>query len=423
MAWPPTLLHFLKETSHNPGRLPIEVRLPPLLDALGPLPFPVIKVTGTNGKGSVCAMLAAALQADGHKVGCFTSPHLFHVGERISINGGQCSTDEMEQLAQQWQQRLAGLEEAHFPSFFEILLLMALSHFIEQNVSIVILEAGIGGRHCATRWVPEVVAALTTVGLDHGDRLGHTLSEVTAHKSDICKQGGVLVAGPNLPPEAMATLQERTLEKEVRLEVASPALDWLAANQGWSSLVTFAGDLTVHLPLIGAHQRENLATVHKLLEELQKQGLVASTECLKGVAQTQWLGRVHKPLPKQRLILDVAHNPQGLQALARSLDELGIPLEARVLVYGVAAEKDLTACCGVLPQLAKRVWLIDGFYRATGVGQVAAQLGEKVEICGHFTGIKQALALAVENAEALPCWVIITGSLFLVGETYELLAR
>jgi len=423
-SWPPTLLSLMYQFKEPPEfALPIEERLPLLLAMLPALPFKAVKVTGTNGKGSVCAMLSYALMSAPVRVGTFTSPHLLQVNERMRINDVPIEDGVLERLARRWQQRLVALPPAAHPTFFEVLMVIALDWFHEQQAQIVVLEAGIGGRRDATRFVPGVVSVITTVGLDHVEKLGNSLEEVAAHKSDLCEDGGTLLLGLDLPAPALTEIGTRAIQRNLRLVTSKAPLSWHKLDQGWSYRVLFVDDgPEVQLPLAGAHQVDNLACVNGILQLLEEQGLIADSGCIAGVCNTVWPGRLQR-LPKwPRLILDVAHNPQGLQALQRALDELGIPFAQRTLIYGISAEKDLAACVAMLSTLAPRVWLVDGFYRAAPAEEIRALLPSGLRWLGNLQGgqgIFDELLNPFKGREN--DWFVATGSIFLVADVLQAL--
>lgn len=392
----------------------MDVRLPPLLAPLLPTPFPVVSVTGTNGKGSVCAMSAAAVAADGRRVGLFTSPHLVSVCERLQIDGRPITETRLEALAADMMPRIMTLPPEARPTFFEVLLLAGLTWFREEGVALAVLEVGIGGRNDAVRHVPAVLSVITSVGLDHAAQLGNTLGEVAAHKADLCAPGGVLVIAPHLPSEALEVAAARSRARGIRLVTASAPLARRPGDGGWTAEVQFA-DGAVHLPLPGAHQADNLAVVRAIVHELAAMGHVRDVGCLAGVARTVWPGRLQRSRRIPRLILDVAHNPQGLAALAQALDDLGIPFPRRTLIYGVSAEKDMPACAALLPRLAPRMRLVGGFYRACTPDVLRAALPDGTVVAVDADPAAALAAVAAEGEGDGNTWYILTGSVFLVG--------
>ncbi len=413
--WPPSLAALLALTERQSGaRMAREARLAPHLAALQPLPFAIIKVAGTNGKGSVCALLEAALRSTGACTGTFTSPHLYQVAERFRLDGRPIDADPLEAVAFDWRSRLEPLTSAALPTYFEILMLVALDLFKRSRVNFAIFEAGIGGRDDGTRVLVEQLAAITSVGLDHALQLGSTLASVAAHKVAICRDGGQLIIGPGVGPEASAVIAADCAARGIALHRAASGQRYRSAEGGWASEVQLETDgPPVRLPLAGPFQRDNLATVYAMLQRLVAQGLLADSGAIAGVAAARWPGRLQRLAGQPEWIFDVAHNPEGLAALVAALAELGVPYGERVLVYGGAADKDLEARIPWLAQLAPRVVVVSGFYRAASADELARQLPAGRELIALCERPEQAFDLLV--AQPWSRRIIVTGSVFLVG--------
>ena len=416
-VWPPTLLGLLErhQTTEGP-RAPLVERMAFLQSLLGPLPFPLIKVTGTNGKGSVCAMTSAVLVGMGFRVGCFTSPHLVHVAERFRLNGTPVSELLLEDIARDWQDKLADLAPRRYPTFFEILLAVGLDLFRRLEVDFVVLEAGIGGYRDATHLLPEVVAAVTSVGLDHAEQLGPTLRSVAVDKAGICSAGGTLVLAASLCDEARAAIQADAGRRGVRLITDLPDVT-VCRDLGLAGFEVTYGAEAARLPLAGGHQLSNLRTVLALAEALREKGLLAQLR-LSGLENTVWPGRLQPWFGRAHWLLDVGHNPEALSHTAAALAEMD--WQAELLIYGVAQEKDVLACAAILPHLAKEVILVDGFYRATPRDTVRALLDPSLTVLGCFEATSLPELIRSRPTKQR---VLVTGSVFLVGLFLEQLAQ
>lgn len=397
-VWPPSLLALLKQLSPPAAPSQLVPRCRAFFDAVAAdrARLPIVKVAGTNGKGSTCAMLEACLN-DKQGIGLFTSPHLVTPRERIRIDGHMVSFDEMEAAAR----RLADLLPQNAPvkpSFFEALIAIALDLFRRRNVRLAIFEAGVGGRNDAVHVLPGTLAALTTVGFDHVDRLGPTLADIARDKAGIVADGGTLVLGPGLSRADVEVVRAETEPRGVTLVNADPA----------------PADLLDQLPLAGRHQHDNARTALTLARLAgQKFALPFRPDA---VRNAHWPARLQqRRIGRRTFLLDVAHNPQGLAVLREHLDQT-VPFENRFLLYGAAEDKDYSACLTAVPQLAPRGLLVGGFYRAAP----AAVLSERVQ--------NQAFAACErpdQIAQLLPpdehATVIVCGSVFLVGTVISLL--
>jgi dihydrofolate synthase/folylpolyglutamate synthase len=375
------------------------------LDALGrpERAFPLLHVGGTNGKGSACAMAAAALRAAGHRVGLYTSPHLVRFNERIQVDGAEipdaalaAAIDEVRRACP-WHERGS---EAERLTYFEFATLAGLLHFRRERVTAAVLEVGLGGRFDATNAVTPRVAAVARIGLDHTQLLGDTVEQIAFEKAGIFKPGVPAVVHAAQPPGALETLRAEALRKGAPFVVA--AADWPGPIQ-----------------LAGPHQRGNAAFAAAALSQLDARGVAVPAEAIaRGIATARWPGRLEEI---SGVLLDGAHNPDGAAALAAALRALhpGRPVE---LVFGVLSDKDHAGMLAALGGAVRRVHVVaPATPRARPAEEVRALAragGLDADVHGS---VRDALACARGRAGggALVC---VAGSLYLVGEARALLA-
>ena len=399
--WPRALQELLTFTAGRvEGRAATLARFRAFIEPLQPLlsDMRIIKVAGTNGKGSVCAMLEACLGRAGHRTGMFTSPHLSRITERFRIGGNEVALDELGRAAQEVlraARRLVAKEgEAYLPSFFEALIVIALLLFREQQVTVAIIEAGVGGYSDATSLLPAEVAIITSIGLDHQKELGDSLAAIAADKAGVATAAKCLIVGPDIPHDLRAVIADDARVREVGMRQATT--DGARARLGDLRQPTrvemSAGGktLSVTVPLLGRHQVSNFATVAATVEALTEMNIVGGVECLAGVEQTSWPGRLEVCDTAPRLILDAAHNEHGLRALIESLDGL-LPYDERVLLYGASLGKDVEACLPQLAHIAPEVYLVEGFYRARPASSIAEKLPAECGYARSFTSPRQAM--------------------------------
>lgn len=402
--WPPHLAAALAKTAGRPADGgAVRRRMPLFLAALPALQMELVTITGTNGKGSTCAMLEAVARGAGVPVGMFTSPHLWAIEERVRVNGANVAPMVLDAHVAAIEAALAPVcaREGVAPSFFELLLLAALRIFAEAGVKLAILEAGIGGAGDATGQLPAALSAITSIGLDHCATLGATRVEIAREKAGIAHE--TLVVSPQVEADARAAIVEASARRGVTV-VHAPGLPPALDAGLWGSRVDVGG-LIVDLPLCGPHQLANLATVRALVEQLVRSGVFHDATVLAGVATTRWPGRLEWVPP--RWVFDVAHNPEGLSALSEALDT-HVPPAERVVVYGCAEGKDLAAAAPLVGALGGRLFLVGGFYRSV----------DRARLEAAFPGVPY-LGTPAEARRALdgePGTFIVTGSVFLVGE-------
>jgi len=374
-----------------------------------------IHVAGTNGKGSVCAGIAAILQRCGFRVGLYTSPHLHAFTERIRINGQPIKEPEVVRLSAEIQQASHGAAA----TFFEFTTALALLYFHRQKVDWAVIETGMGGRLDATNAVTPAVSVITPVAYDHAEHLGSSLAEIACEKGGIIKQGIPVVIGRQRS-EALAPLCEMARNRhspvflsgrDFHCRVFADSFDYLGLDTRIQNL---------RPALVGSHQKENLSLSLAVAEILRRRGSAISLEAMRtGVEAVTWPGRLEwfsGPVP---VLLDGAHNRAGSQVLADYLATLetgGIHW-----VVGAKADKDASALMQPLLPLVSRVYCTQP---PVVPSADAAQLQATAQSAGVRADVYLTPAAALEAARAgsRPGEILlVAGSLFLVAAVRELL--
>lgn len=380
-------------------------RMERALDALGhpERAYDVLHVGGTNGKGSTCAMAAAALSAAGVRTGLYTSPHLVRFHERIRVEGEAIPDGDLASGIEEIRRACPWHEsggEGDRLTYFEFATLLGLLHFARARVRVAVVEVGLGGRFDATNAIarPEVTA-ITRIGLDHVKLLGDTVEQIAREKAGIFKEGVPAVVHASQPPAALEVLRAEAERRGAPLTVA-PA-EWHG-----------------EVALRGAHQRANAALAAEALRRLSGAGVpVDEGSIARGIAEARWPGRLEEV---GGVLLDGAHNLDGAAALAAALGALhpGRPVE---LVFGVLSDKDHAGMLRALAPGIRRVHLVaPASERARPAAEVlAAARAAGLEGHAHATA-EEALACAGRAASdgGLVC---VAGSLYLVGEARALL--
>ncbi|HEU5125929.1 MAG TPA: folylpolyglutamate synthase/dihydrofolate synthase family protein [Verrucomicrobiae bacterium] len=364
-----------------------------------------IHVAGTNGKGSTCAMLESIYRAAGLRVGLFTSPHLISFRERIQVNRVPISETDVVRLVEELQAHFQEFSMEDHPTFFEAVTVMALRYFAEQDCDLVIWETGLGGRLDATNIVTPIASVITNVQLDHQKWLGETLPLIASEKAGIIKPGVPVITSAD-EPDAFAVLQKTALEKHAQLVRVESNHDLVESK------------LDSALPLPGEHQLRNAALALAVVKVLQKTIPISEREIRHGLASVQWPGRMqlHTTASGQRFVLDGAHNAAGAEALAATVKSY-FPDAGRTLILGILQDKDWPAICRILVPLAQRVFLVPvQNQRTTAPEQLLATCRAANPTAEIFS--QPSLANALSEAASDPL-VIISGSLYLVGEALE----
>jgi dihydrofolate synthase/folylpolyglutamate synthase len=394
------------------------------------LASPTIIVAGTNGKGSVVAMAATALQAAGWRVGRYTSPHLVSLNERFCVDSVPADEAGLERAAAvvlETEARERGAGRIAGPmTFFELTTATAFEYFRRQHVDIAVHEVGMGGRFDATNVVSPAAAAITTVDLDHVDHLGDTIARIAFEKAGIIKPGVPVVTG-RLPAEAdavVARVAEGVRAPLIRAQdgvLASAALD--AEGRTRLRLATGRHDYgTLALALRGLHQADNavlaarlLETVHEVTATRVGPGAIAS-----GLTTARWPGRLDLRRTRSggSVLFDAAHNPAGAAALAGYLGDTGMaPLP---IVFGVMRDKDASPMLEALGPVASRlVFTQAGTTRARPASDLPRLAGD---VCpGLATAVVRDPAQAVCEALGHADRICVTGSIVLVGDVLRAL--
>jgi dihydrofolate synthase/folylpolyglutamate synthase len=385
---------------------------------------PVLHVAGTNGKGSVCAMLTAALKAHGLTVGTYISPHLQHVNERIAVDGVPISDMQLSSLLEEIERRAlewvgAPLTDTAPLTYYEAMTAAAFLHFARAKVDVMVIEVGLGGRLDATNVVDSAVTAIVSVGLDHTAELGPDVGCIAGEKAGILREGVPMVLGP-LPRQALRVVRPMAGAAGAPLVVWGEDFEARGTPQRLRVKVGERVLTDLRVPLTGPHQVENAGVAVAMLVQADGRlpGFRLDPERLRaGLAMTRHPGRMEWLTPE--LLVDGAHNEEGARRLAEALSRIS-RVGRRTLVLGVSDGKDIRSIAAALAPQVDRVFTTRCAHpRAVEPGAVAeALVGLSVPVMPAGS-IEEALPLA-RAGEGL---VIVAGSLFLVGAVRDLLGR
>jgi dihydrofolate synthase/folylpolyglutamate synthase len=390
--------------------------------------YAVVHVAGTNGKGSVCAMIAEVLRQAGLRVGLYVSPHLVEFNERMSVDGENVTDEELLDLSELVDAKVASVESecGRQPTFFEYSTALAMKFFERKAVQVAVLETGMGGRLDATNVVTPLVSVITRIGVEHAEFLGKDIAEIAGEKAGIIKAGRPVVCGA-MPEEAARVIRRkaddlgcicRDVEKTVALTAVEISLDG-QKNQVSTEEQDYG---RVTMGLIGAHQAENCATVVAAFEEIQRaMGLRFDAASLKrGLKAVEWPARFQVVSRQPPVILDGAHNPMAAESLVKALKKVLGPKKLG-LVVGMCGDKDVSSFISAF-RGTTRAWAVtirnERAVPADDLARIAASCGIDCKAVELGEGLAEAKKWASETDAA----VCVTGSLFLAGEATELIA-
>jgi dihydrofolate synthase / folylpolyglutamate synthase len=362
--------------------------------------FASIHVVGTNGKSSTTRMIAAILVEHGLDVGAYLSPHLVAYWERIRIGDAdldpQAFADAIERARRAAELVNRSQPQDNLVTQFELLTAAAYSEFARRGVDAVVVEAGLGGRYDATNVIPSSVQVLTSVGLEHTKWLGPTVAAIAREKLDVIQPGATLVLGAGMHPDAVAVAAE------------------VAAQRG-ARILQAGTEPGVKVGALGAYQRRNFAlarvAAEAFLGELDPRAVAAAAEAIRVPGRLQVIGQ------RPRTLLDGAHNPDGIAALAESLPELAVPGQRVVAVVSVLDDKDVSAMlAGLAPLCDALVFTASQNPRALPpptLLSLAGQLGlpPSEAVRGPAAALQRAQELAGPDG-----LVVATGSIYLIAD-------
>ncbi|MBI4621400.1 MAG: bifunctional folylpolyglutamate synthase/dihydrofolate synthase [Desulfobacterales bacterium] len=380
-----------------------------------------IHVGGTNGKGSVAAMVSSVLDKAGFKVGLYTSPHLVNFTERIKINNHEISESRVAELTDFIYQKIEGTDLALDITFFEFTTAIAMLYFLEQGVDFAVLEVGMGGRFDSTNVVDPLVSIITNVSMDHQHYLGKTIHEIAFEKAGIIKKGGIVITGVT-QPSVFASIQEKCLQDGAALYRVGKDFRGRGTVNGrfnYSGLKSRYSGL--RLNLLGRHQITNAVTALGAIEVLKEKGFEIEDEAIyKGLENTYWPGRLEVVGRDPLVVLDCAHNPAGIKTLRDAISNGIFSFNRLFLVLGIMLDKDFKSIISRLAPLADKIVLTEPKMDRSASPQILYEEVKKYHKEAEIVGdVKEAVSLAISLAQREDM-VCVTGSIFTVGEAREL---
>ncbi len=402
--------------------------------------YGIIHIAGTKGKGSVSAMCASVLAAEGYKTGLYTSPHMVDFTERVQVNGQYIPKRDLVEVVNQLKPVTEKVPEI---TTFELTTAMALLYFSQQDVDYAVLEVGLGGRLDATNIVDPLVSVITSISYDHVKILGNTLSEIATEKAGIIKPNIPVVISPQ-KEEAWQKLEE--IAKKNNSPIIRVGRNYLYAADNHSldgqSLLVWTPEeqplvdefiesagrdiwspMRFRIPLLGFHQVENAATAYATLKTIEKYGVRLSQRSYQqGFASVQWPGRMEMLRKQPPIVIDSAHNRYSALKLRQAMDDYfpGLPI---IMVFGASEDKDIE---GMFHELMPRVWRVittesshPRSIEADYLASMAHRFGRPAQA---LVPVEDALVTALEEA-GQESVLLVTGSIFIAAAARNVLLK
>jgi len=385
----------------------------------------IIHVAGTNGKGSTASFISSILQSDGYKVGLYTSPHLVDFTERININNKQINRKKVSELLERIKpfiEKVAQTPSYGHPTFFEVITSLAFLYFFEEQVDFLVLEVGLGGRLDATNVCEPLISVITHIDYDHMDKLGNSLEEIAREKGGIIKPERIVISSKQYR-EAQNEIKRIADEKNSLIYSSGKGINYEIVKSDIKGVVfdlegIYHNFKNLHTPLLGRHQADNATTAIAAVEALKISGIDISQKAIRaGLEKVKWTGRLEVIQNNPTLLLDGAHNPNGVKIMLQALEEI-FSYQRLILVLGIFTDKDYKKMIQILAPnadliIATKAKTPRAAPPQTIVKEAAQYINEnKIMVTKN---IPQAINCALSNSKEDDL-ICITGSLYTVGE-------
>ncbi len=389
----------------------------------------LVHVAGTNGKGSTTAMIAALLREKGFKVGMYTSPFLEEFEERIQINGKNIPKTILGALMDKVREAVDKVIEDGYnhPTEFEIITCLMFLYFYTEKVDYAVIEVGLGGRLDSTNVITPLVSVIASISFDHTNLLGNTLREIAEEKAGIIKEGIPVVTYPQ-EKEALDVLIEKSKEMNSRLYVVSKDngkfLEICNENRIFQKVQVNLGKDTfnVKLPLLGEHQIVNLLVAlntYKVISEIEGFS-IDNQEIFKAISTVTWIGRLETMKQNPLLVIDGAHNIQGIRSLRANVEKY-YKYKNMYLLLGILADKQVEEMVKEITPMAKKVYALTPHSDRAELADDLKKVVDKYNSnCIALESYKEALELALMEADKDDL-ILVSGSLYMIGDMRKLI--
>lgn len=384
----------------------------------------LVHIAGTNGKGSTTAMVTALLRSQGFKVGMYTSPYLEEFEERIQINGENIQKTRLGELMDKVKEAVdkVVLEKLNHPTEFEIITCLMLLYFQEEKIDYGVIEVGLGGRLDSTNVITPIISVITSISYDHTNLLGNTLTEIAGEKAGIIKEGIPVVIYPQ-EAEVLIVIEKKSLEMNSQIYSINKEdgkfIKMINEDEIYQLVEVNleGGILELNLPLLGEHQITNLLLALKTYKIICKRENLDfnEEEIKKAIAKVKWIGRLEVMKREPLVVIDGAHNIQGIKALTQNVQKY-FKYKDMYLLLGILADKQVHEMVRQIAPLAKKVIALTPL---SDRAEIAEDLKKEIQLynpnCVAEESYEKALEMVLEEADKEDL-ILISGSLYMVGD-------
>lgn len=388
----------------------------------------LIHIAGTNGKGSTTSMITEILMGAGYKVGMYTSPFIEEFEERIQINRRNISKETLANLIDEVKVAVDRVIEEGYnhPTEFEIITVLMLLYFKKEKIDFGVIEVGLGGRLDSTNVIIPILQVITSISFDHTNLLGNTLEEIAGEKAGIIKKNIPTVIYPQ-EEDALKVIKNKCAAMESDLYTADKdnmKFVKVVNEDKPYQLLKYKEEFNIFLPLLGEHQILNLSVAMKVIEVLNNRKIVNITteSIIKSIKNVTWKGRLEVLSNNPYVVIDGAHNIQGIKTLSRNIKKY-FKYENLHLILGILADKDVEEMIKIITPIAKQVYAVTpNSIRAELADDLKNEIVKYNANCRAFDEYEEAYLEALKNAKENDI-ILASGSLYMIGDMRKIINK
>ena len=388
----------------------------------------LIHIAGTNGKGSTTSMITEILMGEGYKVGMYTSPFIEEFEERIQINRNNIPKETLAALMDEIKEAVDKVIEAGYnhPTEFEIITVLMLLYFKKENIDFGVIEVGLGGTLDSTNVIKPIIQVITSISFDHTNLLGNTLEKIAREKAGIIKKGIPTVIYPQ-QEEVLKVIKNKCFEMDSELYIANNEnlkFENIVNLDKPYQLLKYNNEIDILLPLLGEHQIINLSVAMQAIEVLNNKNIIdiSIANIVKSIKNVSWKGRLEVLSNNPYVVIDGAHNIQGIKTLSRNIKKY-FKYENLYLILGILADKDVEEMIKIITPMAKKVYSVTP---NSIRGELAESLKDEVskfnKNCKAFDKYEEAYLEALNDASEKDL-ILASGSLYMIGDMRKIIRK
>lgn len=388
----------------------------------------LIHIAGTNGKGSTTSMITEILMGEGYKVGMYTSPFIEEFEERIQINRNNIPKESLAILMDEIKVAVDKVIEAGYnhPTEFEIITVLMLLYFKKENIDFGVIEVGLGGTLDSTNVIKPIIQVITSISFDHTNLLGNTLEKIAREKAGIIKRGIPTVIYPQ-QEEVLKVIKNKCFEMDSELYIANNEnlkFKNIVNLDKPYQLLKYNNEIDILLPLLGEHQIINLSVAMQAIEVLNNKNIIdiSIANIVKSIKNVSWKGRLEVLSNNPYVVIDGAHNIQGIKTLSRNIKKY-FKYENLYLILGILADKDVEEMIKIITPMAKKVYSVTP---NSIRGELAESLKDEVskfnKNCKAFDKYEEAYLEALNDASEKDL-ILASGSLYMIGDMRKIIRK